>query len=278
MAKIRLTEKELKGIISESVKRILNEISPEMKARAMVKANHDLGQLGRSNDQVGQNLNGVPVHRDTQKRRRDRQTTAFRKGLENDLGRKFNKDVRFGINANSNDSNNMFSADYDDGTFRHYSDASGSERGSTFYPRQGRNVGHKDMRASEYLTNMVDGMAGYDSELKGHSPFDSEMNYVNDRADDVNSINRYNRDKEEYNRRKEAHDGRMRDYESLPWYKKPFSKKPLPFTDEEPVAPKTKTGPYFMPNEPESVYKRGEEIKANHNANTNAYNRYLKKK
>ena len=134
------------------------------------------------------------------------------------------------------------------------------------------------MRASEHLTDLVDGMAGYDSELKGHAPFNSRIDYLNDRANDVNNLNQYHKDKEEFERRKSDHDARMRDYDSLSWFKKPFKKRPLPFTDEEPRAPKIKTGHYFMPNEPEGLYKRGEEIKGNHDANMRAYDKYLKKK
>lgn len=278
MAKIRLTETELKGIISESVRSVLNEISPEMKARAMVKANHNLRQLGNSDGQVGQNLNGVPVHRDTQKRRRDRQLMAFKKGLEDDVKKKVGRDVRFSIDNSSVDDDARFAVDYNGDMFRHYSSSDGSERGSVFYPRNGQDVNHRDMRASEYLTNMVDAMAGYDSELKGNAPFNSRISYINDRANDVNNINQYHKNKEEFEKRRDAHKARMRDYNSLPWYKKPFKKKPLPFTDEEPKSPKIKTGHYFMPSEPEGVYKRGEEIKGNHDTIMKAYNTHLKKK
>ena len=277
MNKIRLTETQLKMLISESVKRVLNEISPEMKARAMVKANHNLRQLGASDDQIGQNLNGVPVHRDTQKRRRDRQLMAFKKGLEGDMKKKLGRDVKFSIDNSSVDDDTRFAVDYNGDMFRHYSSSDGSERGSVFYPRNGQDVNHRDMRASEYLTNMVDAMAGYDSELKGHSPFNSRIDYINDRASDVNDIKQYNKDKEEFEKRRDAHKARMRDYNSLPWYKKPFKKKPLPFTDKEPKSPNIRTGHYFMPSEPDGVYKRGEEIKGNHNTNMKAYNKHLKK-
>ena len=278
MAKIRLTESRLNGIISESIRSVLNEISPEMKARAMVKANHDLGQLGKSNDQVGRNLNGVPVHRDTQKRRRERQLQAFRNGLGDDMQKKFGRDAKFSV-RNNPDGNSEFSVDYDGDRFRHFSNSDGGERGSVFFDRgHNPNVGHRNMRASEHLTDLVDGMAGYDSELKGHAPFNSRIDYLNDRANDVNNLNQYHKDKEEFERRKSDHDARMRDYDSLPWFKKPFKKRPLPFTDEEPRVPKIKTGHYFMPSEPEGLYKRGEEIKGNHDTNMNAYNRFLKKK
>ena len=84
-------------------------------------------------------------------------------------------------------------------------------------------------------------------------------------------------EKDEYDRRKEENDRKMSEYERLPWYKRPFNKKPLSFTDEKPIQPKLKTGPYFMPSEPESMYKRGEEIKSNHGINKNAYDKFLKK-
>lgn len=273
---MKISQSTLHRIISESIRETLNEISPELKARATVKANHNWQQLNRSNNDVEKNLNGVPVHKDTQKRRRERQILAFKKGLENDMRRKFGKDTTFGIRNSGDDDSNEFSADYNGNTFRHYSSTDGGSRGSLFSKMDG-DVKHRDMRASEYLTNMVDAMAGYDSELKGDSPFNSRLGYVNDRAKDVENTNRYNKEKEEYDRRKEESDRKMSEYERLPWYKKPFSKRPLPFTDEKPMKPKLKTGPYFTPNEPESVYKRGEEIKGNHNANKNAYSKFLKK-
>lgn len=274
---IRLTESDLRGIVENSVRKVLNEISPELKARAMVKANNNLQQLNKSNNSIEKNLNGAPVHKDTQKRRRDRQIMAFRRGLENDMRRKFNKDVKFGINNSSVDDNAQFSVDYGGDTFRHYSDSDGGQRSSVFFPKNGQDIGNKDIRASEYLSNMVDAMAGYDSELKDHSPFNSSISRINDRANDVENINKYNKDKEDYKKRKEAHGRSLSDYDSLPWYKKPFAKKPLPFTDEKPMPPKIKTGHYFMPSEPESVYKRGEEIKNNHDKNISAYNKYLKR-
>ena len=274
---MRISQSTFRKIISESIRETLNEISPELKARAMVKANHNLQQLGHSSNDVEKNLNGVPVHRDTQKRRRERQILAFKKGLENDMKHKFGRGTTFGIRDAGDDDNNEFSVDYNGNTFRHYSNTDGSSRKSLFFTKDNQNVGHRDMRASEYLSNMVDAMAGYDSELKGETPFNSRIGYINDRAKDVENINRYNKEKDEYDRRKEENDRKMSEYERLPWYKRPFNKKPLPFTDEKPMKPRLKTGPYFMPDETESVYKYGEEIKGNHNANKNAYSKFLKK-
>ena len=274
---MKIPQSVFRKIISESIRETLNEISPELKARAMVKANHNLQQLNHSDNDVEKNLNGLPVHKDTQKRRRERQIMSFKKGLESDMRRKFGRDTTFGIRSDGDDDNNEFSADYNKDSFRHYSNTAGDSRGDVFFPRDNQNVGHKDMRASEYLRNMVDGMAGYDSELKGDSPFNSRLGYINDRAKDVENINRYNKEKDEYDRRKEEHDRKMSEYERLPWYKKPFNKKPLSFTDDKPIQPKLKTGPYFMPSEPESMYKRGEEIKSNHGINKNAYDKFLKK-
>lgn len=272
--KITLTESALKRIVSESIRKVLNEISPELKAKAMVKANHNLRQLGDTDGQVAQNLNGVPVHKDTQKRRRQRQLMAFEKGLKNDMAKKFGKQTNFSIDGDTN-----FSVDYDNDRFRHFSSSDGSNRGSVFFDRgYNPNVGHHDMRASEYLTNMVDAMAGYDSELRGHSPFNATINHLNDRINDVENVNKYHKDMEEFEKSKEAHDKKMFDYEISPWYKKPFMKKPLPFTREKPKTPRLKTGPYFLPDKPDGLYKRGEEIKGNHDTNMKAYNAFLKKK
>ena len=275
---MRIKQSKFHRIVSESIRETLNELSPELKARAMVKANHNWQQLNNSDNDVEKNGNGVPVHKDTQKRRRERQTIDFRNELQNDMRRKFGKNATFGIENGSDNDSNQFSVDYGNDTFRHYSSTDGGSRGSVFHPRGNNNVGHKDMRASEYLTNMVDAMAGYDSELKNNSPFNSRLNYINDRAEDVRNTKKYNKERDEYERRKEQHSKRMSEYEGLPWYKKPFNSKPMPFTDEKPVPPKIKTGHYFMPKEPESVYKRGEEIKSNHNINKNAYDNFLKKK
>lgn len=276
--RIRLTESALKRIVSESIKSVLNEISPELKARAMVKANHNLRQLGDSNDQVAQNLNGVPVHRETQKRRREKQLRAFKDGLESDMSKKVGRDVKFSIDDKS-DNNTEFGVDYNGDRFRHFSSTDGGTRGSVFFDKgQNPDVNHRDMRASEHLSGLVDAMAGYDSELKGHSPFNSRINHLDDRANDVENLKRYNKAKEEYEKRKKAHNERMFDYNSSPWYKKPFKRKPLPFTDEKPQVPKMKTGPYFLPDEPSGLYKRGEEIKGNHDANMRAYNTFLKRK
>ena len=278
--------KRLRKIIKESIKNVLNEISPELKARAMVKANHDLQRLNRSKNDVETNFNGDAVHKDTQKRRRDRQLMAFKKGLEGDMRRKYGRDVKFGIDdyedswpgREETNINTRYSVDYNDDTFRHYVNTDAGERGSVFYPRQGQQVGHRDMKAAQYLTNMVDGMAGYDSELKGHKPFNSRLAYVNDRAKDVENINKYKQDKKDYEERKDANEREINRYNSLPWYKKPFKEKPTQFTGKEPKFPKIKTGSYFMPNEPEDMYKRAEELKGNHQATTDAYNNFLKKK
>ena len=283
--------KRLERLIDESVKKVLNEISPEMKARAMVKANHDLQRLDLSNNDVETNLNGDSVHKDTQKRRRDRQIMAFKKGLESDLTRRFNKDVRFGIDSSKLDDTdtkfnkdddthyvNTFSSDYDDGKFRHFSKSDATYDGTRFYPRNNSNVSQRDMRAADYLTNMVDAMSGYDSELKGHYPYNTAIKYANNRADDVEKIRKYRQDMEDYENRRMQHDLQTREYDSLPWYRKPFNKKPSEFRELKPKYPDIQTGPYFMPDKPEHMYNWAEDVKAKHRAHMDAYNNHLRKK
>ena len=283
--------RDLNGIINESVKMALNELSPEIKARAMVKANHDLQRLNLSDKDVETNLSGEPVHKDTQKRRRDRQVMAFKKGLEGDLTRKFRRDVKFGIDSTKRDErdkkwnddddtyyDNLFSVDYDDDKFRHFTGTDSSYSGTRFSPKDNTNVDRRDMRATDYLTKMVDGMAGYDSELKGHYPYNSAIKHNNNRAKDVENIRKYRQDMQDYEERQRQHDWQMREYNSLPWYRKPFNKKPSDFRINKPQPPETKTGPYFMPDNPEVLHKDTEKLKASHKTQMDAYNNFLKKK
>lgn len=280
---------KLRNIILESVREVLNEISPEMKARAMVKANHDLQRLNLSDKDVETNLNGEPVHKETQKRRRDRQLMAFKNGLEKDLTNKFRREVKFGIDSSKRDErntkwnddddtyyDNLFSVDYNDDKFRHFTRADASYSGTRF--SDDRNVDRRDMKASDYLTKMVDGMAGYDSELKGHYPYNAAIKHNNNRAKDVENIRKYRQDKQDYEERKRQHDWQMREYDSLPWYRKPFNKKPSEFRMNEPQPPETKTGPYFMPDNPEVLHKDTENLKASHKTHMDAYNNFLKKR
>lgn len=265
----------LRQIIDETVKRTLNEISSEKKAAAFVKANHDLHNLNKSNDAVATNFNGNKVHNLTQSLRRDRQKQAFKNGLINDLQKKFNThDIR--LNAYNYDDDTQFSVTYDDDKFHHYSNTSGTERDSSFHPRD-RKVDHRDMKAADYLTNMVDAMAGYDSELKGHKPYKSELASVNDRANDVENLQKYYQDVEDYEQRKDVNRREMDSYNSAPWYSKLFKKKPLPFTLQKPQPPQNKTGVYFMPRTPDVLYKQAERIKGTHQNNMDAYNRFFKK-
>ena len=188
-----MLKNRLRNIILESVRETLNEISPEMKARAMVKANHDLQRLNLSDKDVETNLNGEPVHKDTQKRRRDRQLMAFKNGLEKNLTKKYGREVKFGIDSSKCDErntkwnddddtyyDNLFSVDYDDDKFRHFARTDSTDSGTRFSPKDNINVDRRDIRASDYLTKMVDGMAGYDSPKYNNYESTHEENTVSE--------------------------------------------------------------------------------------------------
>lgn len=269
----------LESVVRKAVNESLSEISPEMLARAYVGSNVDRNNIGSSDDDTVVNRNGNVVHRKTQADRRDRQMRAFRERLGSELSKKLGRNIK--ISKGDIGSDSSYYGEVGRGqtpVFHHYSNVNGDDPTSVYHDDYDRKIGKGDMDASNYVSNLVDAMAGYHDELTGGKEYQDRFNRINDRVNDVENLQKYNKDKEEYEERRRRNRQEIEDFNSLPWYKKLGKKAPQKSTEEEPKAPETKTGPYFMPNEPDGLLQQGERLKATREKNRDAYDKYLKKK
>lgn len=274
--KIKVTEGALRSI----VKKALNEISDELKARAYVKANVDGDELSASHEPLAKNGNGSNVHRATQKKRRERQKQTFKNGLSDSLSKKLG---RFVSVSRGGDGDVSYYGDFGrkgvgDTTFHHYAYANGEEPVSVYHDRGSRGIDSSDVKASEEISDLVDAMAGYHDHLTHGRDFKQRLSDINDRANDVEAVNRYKEDMKDYEDAMWKNKMDIEAFERMPWYKKIGKKAPTKMTREKPHHPTIKTGPYFMPDDPSGLYKKADRLKATRDKNNNAYEMRLKKK
>ena len=276
--------KNINNIVKKVVNEAINEISPETMARAYVKAGVDRDNLDSSNDATATNLNGEKVHRNTQKNRRERQEDTFRKGLNKSLSNEFNKDVSFHRHGNPNTT--VYGVQTRKGKgengpidFHHYSESDGN-RGSVYdsdFGSPSLQMKRKDMKAIDRVSNLTDAMTGYHNELTGNKDHQKRLSDLNDRINDVDAVNKYYQDTKDYEDAVSNSNRDIANFKSQPWWKKIGKKAPEPFTGKKPETPKLKTGPYFMPDKTDGLYKEIDRVKGNHDAQKNAYEKYLKK-
>jgi hypothetical protein len=285
MKTIRLTENNLRSIIKESVSRILNEISPEFLSRAYVGANVDYDNLKSSEEPTATNRNGRKVYRDTQGDRRNRQIHAFSNRIGNDLSTKLGRNVKIATGNSGGDT--YYYGEVDRGSlpiYHHYSHVNGNDPTDSYhgevydngYPVKVK-IGNSDIKAADYVADLTDAMAGYHDELTGGEQYKKRINKINDRVNDVDNINRYKDELNDYEEAKRQSEIERSEFDRLPWYKKIGREKPRQFTRQEPQYPKTKTGPYFMPDNPEGLMKQADRTKANRENNIAKYNNILKR-
>ena len=121
-------------------------------------------------------------------------------------------------------------------------------------------------------------MAGYHDELTNGADFNASIGHINDRINDVENVNQYNRDMEDYENRVKANEKEIEDFNRLPWYKKIGKSAPEKLKAEPPKYPDLKTGVYLRPNKSDGLLKQAERYKKNREKNLSAYRRLLKRK
>lgn len=269
---IRLTESDLHNI----VKNVINEIDNATLGRAIVGANVDSNDLNSSDEQLARNRAGKQVHRNTQKKRRERQIQNFSDYLSNKMSRELRRDAKIGLGHGSSYYGEIGA---ERGVpFHHYANVDGSDPTSVFHDNGNTNVRSSSVNAANKISDFVDAMAGYHDKLTNGAEFNDRLNHINDRINDVDNLNKYRQDKEDYENRVQQNKKDIDDFKRLPWYKKIGKKGPQRINAEPPQTPKLKTGPYFMPNETDDLMKQAERYKSNRSKNLDAYNRLLKKR
>ena len=280
--KIRLSESQLHNIIKESVKNVLNEISPEKMARAYVGAGVDLDDLDSSREQVATNGVGRQVHRDTQKARRERQMNTFRHGLSNQLTKDLDTNVEIRRSGNNGDTKyyGQMSRDVAGNapTYWHYASVEGYDPTDVYNDYNGmRPLGNHDMDNANYIADLTDAMAGYHDELTGGRYSQDYVNRLQNRFNDVEDLNKYHQDLEDYEERMRANEREIEDFNNKPWYRKIGKKAPRKSTEPRPEAPTLKTGPYFMPRNTDGIVDTIEKARGTIQKNRDAYQRRLKR-
>lgn len=278
---IKLTESDLHRVIKESVKGVLNEISKEKMARAYVGAGVDLDNLNGSNDSVATNGIGRNVHRDSQKKRRERQMNTFRRGLSNELSKELGRNVditRSGNNNNTRYYGQMSrSRSGDNPIYWHYASVDGYDPTDVYRDNDGRTLlGNHDMDSAHTIADLTDAMAGYHDELTGGKYSQANLDALHDRFNDVENLNKYRQDLEDYEERANANKREIDDFDRKPWYRKIGKRAPAKMTEPRPEPPKLKTGPYFMPNDTDGLTNAIEKTKGTIQKNRDAYHRRLK--
>ena len=277
---IRLTEGQLHDIIKESVKGALNEISAEKMAKAYVGAGVDLDNLNGGKDSVATNGIGRNVHRNSQKKRRERQMNLFRRGLSDELSKKLGSNVnitRSGNNANTRYYGQMSrSRSGDNPIYWHYASVDGYDPTDVYRDNDGSTIlGNHDMDSANRIADLTDAMAGYHDELTGGKYSQANLDSLHDRFNDVENVNKYRQDLADYEQRMDANRREIDDFNRKPWYKKIGKKAPAKSTEPRPESPKLKTGPYFMPDNTDDLTKAIERTKGTIQKNRDAYHRKL---
>lgn len=278
---IRLTEGQLHDIIKESVKGVLSEISAEKMAKAYVGAGVDLDNLNAGKDSVATNGMGRKVHRDSQKKRRERQMNLFRHGLSDELSKELDRNVditRSGDNENTRYYGQMSrSRSGDNPIYWHYASVDGYDPTDVYRDDGGRTIlGNYDMDSADRIADLTNAMAGYHDELTGGKYSQANLDSLQDRFNDVENINKYRHDLADYEQRMDANRREIDDFNRKPWYRKIGKKAPAKSTEPKPESPKLKTGPYFMPDNTDGLTKAIERTKGNIQKNRDAYHRRLK--
>lgn len=280
--RIRLSESELHNIIKESVKSVLNEISPEKIARAYVGAGVDLDDLNSDNDKVATNRSGRKVHRDTQKDRRRRQMMTFRDGLSKQLSNDLGHNVSISKSGDKEHTKYYGQLSKDRAgnypIYHHYASVDGYDPADVYNDNNGMwPLGNHDMDTADYIADFTDAMAGYHDELTGGRYSQANIDSLQDRFNDVENINKYRQDLDDYEERMDANRREIEDFKSKPWYKKIGKKGPRKSTEPKPEPPTLKTGPYFMPDKTDGLVNDIEKTRGTIEKNRNASQRRLKK-
>lgn len=269
---IKLNESDLHRIISESIKYALNEISPEKRGAAFVKANN----FKAPETKTMMKGNRV-VDTEYEKQRKERQKDLFGNSVARDIGKTIGKDrgaanekemryVQMCIddrqkiidNPRSTEGQKMVAQKdieqlkqrlmglkYDTLGFSLYGSKDGyqlSDKGNNAYAHNTRRAFSYDdpreaNRASQ-MQNYVDRLMGYDDEINNGEKLNGEEEYWKVRRDNNAALEKYHKDKDEWERNKSKADAEMSAYQGKNPISKLFSKKPQKFTEPEPTAPK----------------------------------------
>ena len=214
-----MNESTLRRIIRES---IINEISQQTKAKAIVRTKNDIDRLVRmtSNGERMFTKNGHLTDVENEKTRRRRQLDAFEKGLGKDIG----GEVKSGLNGYT------VTAPYGHA----YSNESGS---GVVY---GDNNSRKYLDKLSKFKDVTDAMYGYDDELNG--TIDRDVDSMKRRQRNVKASREYDDALDAWKKKDIETREAQSKYDRMPFYRKLFKKRPA----DAPQKPKR---PEWIPNE-----------------------------
>ena len=281
---IRLTESDLHRIIKESVNRVLNEVSTNKRAAALVKANNqkfpDTKTMMKGNRVVDTNL---------EKQRKERQKDLFANSVARDVGKAIGRDrgernaksiaacqiaiktlqkriedpnmgeerrklamddiKRYKEQLKKLRSDNLgfkLSANNDG---YHLSDDNGNVAYSNVDVNGFNYDDPKEANRASQMMDVTDRLMGYDDELNQGSKLDGRLDYLQRRKQNAANLEKYYKDKEDWEDRKWKAGNKMDAWKSKNPVSRMFSKKPEEFNEPEPRKPewdKGGGGYYFL--------------------------------
>lgn len=305
---IRLTESDLHRIIRESVGCILNELTTNKRAAAFVGANNV--QFPDTKTMVKGNR---VVDTEHEKKRKERQKNLFANSVARDVGKAIGRDrgeanekairdcedeiakmEKIASNPDETEQRRLGAKEniryFSDRLERLKSDTLGFSLGAdadgyhmsdrngnvAYSHTTGRHFGYDDPteanRASQML-DVTDRLMGYDDEVSQGKKLDSRLDYLERRQKNAANIEKYNKDKEDWEDRKWKADSEMQSWKGKSPISRMFSKKPAEFNEPEPQRPewdKGGGGYYFLGNSGD--YDKDIEKQANLNTHYRAAN------
>lgn len=289
---IKLNESDLHRLIAESIKHALNEMTPEKRGAAFVHANNFKAPDTRTM-QKGNRI----VDTELEKQRKERQKDLFGKSVARDIGKAIGKDrgaaneaeiariekliekAKNVLNDPHRPEGEKLQAkralkDYNRALADLKSDSLGftlrgdengyhlsTKNGTVGYSHtNGRGINYDDPKEANRASQMqgiTDRLMGYDDEINNGERLNGEEDFWKVRRDNTAALEKYYKDKDEWDRNKANADAEMSAYQGKNPISKLFSKKPQEFTEPEPNKPKwdKRGGGVYFPGTPESNEK-----------------------
>lgn len=310
---VRLTESDLHNIIKESVNRILSEVSTNKRAAAFVGANNY-----KFPDSKTMMKGNRVVDTEYEKERKERQKRLFGNSVARDVGKEIGKDrgeanakairdcektiadmQRIVDNPNETEQRRLgakenikyfkdkldklksdtlgFSLKGDKDGY-HLSDRNGNVAFSHLNNRRFNYDDPREANRTAQMLDVTDRLMGYDDEVSQGKKLDGRVDYLERRQKNAANIEKYNKDKEDWENRKWKADSEMQSWKGKNPISRMFSKKPAEFNEPEPQRPewdKGGGGYYFLGNSGD--YDKDIEKQTNLNTHYRAANSKNKK-
>lgn len=276
----RIAENVIARLVNEGVvtltESVLNEISPEKRAAAFVKANN----YRAPEDKTVKKGNRV-VDTEYEKERKQRQKDLFGNSVARDIGKElgvdrgqrnakwiedYKKDIEYykGIinDPKSTEATRLGAKEHikdlqkslrmlKDNTLGFHLEGNDdgyhlSYNGNVAYSNTDRrNFSYSNPREANrayQMQDVTDRLMGLDDEMNQGRKLNGRVDYLKRRQKNVANTEKYYADKEDWENRKSDADAEMRSYKSKNPISRMFSKKPQPFNEPEPQKPEWDKG------------------------------------